>query len=81
MKARKNKKRIDPRYHLSETIDQIEEESNDVRKKRMKNFHDFSFDSWLNESKNLKEITVDMKPPGFGDDDEGAYGRVGPCVS
>ena len=70
MKARKNKKRIDPRYHLDETIDQIEEESNDVRKQRMKDFHDFSFDSWLNENKSLKEITVDMKPPRFGDDDE-----------
>jgi len=107
MKARKNKRRIDPRYHLDETIEQIEQESNDVRKQRMKDFHDFSFDSWLNEgriegdasveapdkedeeddfdylkgekvagdkvfeeSEALEEITIDMRSPNIGEDDE-----------
>ena len=70
MKARKNKKRIDPRYHLDETIEQIEEESNAVRQRRMKGFHNFSFDTWLNENKNLDEITLDMKSPNIGEDDE-----------
>lgn len=68
MKARKNKKRIDPRYHLSETIDQIEEESNDVRKQRMKDFHDFSFDSWLNENKKPKPRDKKPFPGGTSED-------------
>jgi len=79
MKARKNKKRIDPRYHLDETIDQIEEESNATRQQRMKDFHNFSFETWLNEglledifeeSETLEEITVDMRSPKVGEDDE-----------
>ena len=111
MKARKNKRRIDPRYHLDETIEQIEEESNAVRqdkmKRHMKDYHDFSFDSWLNEgriegdasveapdkkdeeddfdylkgkkvagdkvfeeSEALEEITIDMRSPNVGEDDE-----------
>ena len=109
MKARKNKRRIDPRYHLDETIEKIEEESNAVRqdkmKRHMKDYHDFSFDSWLNEgadkgtpswdddeeeseeghidyekgkiggkvfeeSEALEEITIDMRSPNVGEDDE-----------
>ena len=56
MKARKNKRRIDPRWHLDDTIEEIKQESNAVRQERIKkNFHDFSFDSWLVEDKELEE--------------------------
>ena len=59
MKRRKNTRRVDPRYFLDETIEEIEKESNSARQERLKNhpdFHNFSFDSWL-----LKEAPMSFE--------------------
>ena len=84
MKRRKNTRRVDPRYFLDETIEEIEKESNSARQERLKNhpdFHNFSFDSWLIQEKKseeeykteLKEITVDMRAPRHEPTDEDEY--------
>ncbi|MCK5027876.1 MAG: hypothetical protein KAS07_05650, partial [Candidatus Pacebacteria bacterium] len=51
-KALKNKRRFDARYFLNERIEGQEEViENSVQQEKVKrNFHDFSFDSWLEEA-------------------------------
>ena len=50
-KALKNKKRFDARYFLSERVENQEVLENSVQQEELKrNFHDFSFDSWLTEA-------------------------------
>jgi len=51
-KALKNKRRFDARYFLNERLEGQEEViENSVQQQKVKrNFHDFSFDSWLEEA-------------------------------
>ena len=51
-KALKNKRRFDARYFLNERVEGQEETiENSVQQQKVKrNFHDFSFDSWLEEA-------------------------------
>ena len=51
-KALKNKRRFDARYFLNERAEGQEEViENSVQQEKLKrNFHDFSFDSWLTEA-------------------------------
>ena len=50
-KPLKNKKRFDARYFLDERVENQKEvmENSAQQEKLKKNFHDFSFDSWLDE--------------------------------
>lgn len=50
-KPLKNQKRFDARYFLNERVENQEEvmENSVQQEKLKKNFHDFSFDSWLDE--------------------------------
>ena len=84
MKARKNVKRTDPRWHLEETSTPAEGPSNAAQQEKLNNkkdFHNFSFDSWLIQEKKseeeyeteLKEITVDMRAPRHEPADEDEY--------
>ncbi len=52
MKVLKNKRRIDPRYHLDEKREHVAQKSNSEVLEEVKKAFDgqFSFDSWLNES-------------------------------
>ena len=52
MKVLKNKRRIDPRYHLDEKRERVAQKSNSEVIEEVKKSFDgqFSFDSWLNES-------------------------------
>ena len=56
-KALKNKRRFDARYFLGERNEGQEEViENSVQQEKVKrNFHDFSFDSWLTEDQDLEE--------------------------
>tara|TARA_B100000963_G_scaffold225252_2_gene196426 strand:- start:701 stop:1423 length:723 start_codon:yes stop_codon:yes gene_type:complete len=67
-KALKNKRRFDARYFLGERREGQEEViENSVQQEKLKrNFHDFSFDSWLNEDQDLDEMHCNSKR----DDDE-----------
>tara|TARA_Y100001938_G_C8096076_1_gene438222 strand:- start:1260 stop:1943 length:684 start_codon:yes stop_codon:yes gene_type:complete len=67
-KALKNKRRFDARYFLNERVEGQEEViENSVQQQKVKrNFHDFSFDSWLNEDQDLDEMHCNSKR----DDDE-----------
>jgi hypothetical protein len=50
-KALKNKRRFDARYFLNERVEVQETVENSVQQEEVKrNFHDFSFDSWLTEA-------------------------------
>ena len=50
-KPLKNKRRFDARYFLNETVENQQEvvENSAQQEKLKRNFHDFSFDSWLTE--------------------------------
>ena len=60
-KALKNKRRFDARYFLNERIEGQEEViENSVQQEKVKrNFHDFSFDSWLEEAVDHQDKNVD----------------------
>ena len=62
-KALKNKRRFDARYFLNERVEGQEEViENSVQQEKVKrNFHDFSFDSWLTEDQGLKEAHCTSK--------------------
>lgn len=50
-KALKNNRRFDARYFLNERVEGQEVVENSVQQEKVKrNFHDFSFDSWLEEA-------------------------------
>jgi len=66
-KALKNKKKFDARYFLNERVENQEVVENSVQQEEVKrNFHDFSFDSWLTEDQELEEAHCTSKR----DDDE-----------
>ena len=49
-KALKNKRRFDARYFLNERVEGQEVVENSVQQEKLKkNFHDFSFNNWLDE--------------------------------
>ena len=55
-KALKNKKKFDARYFLNERVENQEVVENSVQQEELKrNFHDFSFDSWLTEAEEALE--------------------------
>ena len=55
-KALKNKKKFDARYFLNERVENQEAVENSVQQEELKrNFHDFSFDSWLTEAEEALE--------------------------
>jgi len=55
-KALKNKKKFDARYFLNERVENQEVVENSVQQEELKrNFHDFSFDSWLTEAEDALE--------------------------
>jgi len=62
-KALKNKRRFDARYFLNERVEgQQEDIENSVQQEKLKrNFHDFSFDSWLTEDQDLEEAHCTSK--------------------
>ena len=62
-KALKNKRRFDARYFLNERVEGQEEViENSVQQEKVKrNFHDFSFDSWLTEDQDLEEAHCTSK--------------------
>ena len=62
-KALKNKRRFDARYFLNERLEGQEEViENSVQQEKVKrNFHDFSFDSWLTEDQDLEEAHCTSK--------------------
>ena len=66
MKVLKNKRRIDPRYHLDEKRERVAQKSNSEVIEELKKSFDgqFSFDSWLNESNcaSHKRDDEDCKP-------------------
>tara|TARA_B100000925_G_C22002548_1_gene472022 strand:- start:336 stop:1094 length:759 start_codon:yes stop_codon:yes gene_type:complete len=71
MKVLKNKRRIDPRYHLDEKREHSAQKSNsEIAEEIQKSFSgQFSFDSWLNESdKDCKPDYPDLDKD--GDEDE-----------
>ena len=50
-KALKNNRRFDARYFLNERVENQEVVENSVQQEEVKrNFHDFSFDSWITEA-------------------------------
>ena len=67
-KPLKNKRRFDARYFLSERLEKQEEivENSVQQEKLKKNFHDFSFDSWLTEESKPDFLDID----GDGDKSE-----------
>ena len=73
-KALKNKRRFDARYFLNERVEGQEEViENSVQQEKVKrNFHDFSFDSWLTEDQDLEEAHCTSKR-----DDEEELEEVG----
>ena len=55
-KALKNSRRFDARYFLNERVENQEVVENSVQQEEIKrNFHDFSFDSWLTEAEEAIE--------------------------
>jgi hypothetical protein len=55
-KALKNKRRFDARYFLNERLESQGAVENSVQQEEVKrNFHDFSFDSWLTEAEEAIE--------------------------
>jgi len=72
-KPLKNKKRFDARYFLSERRENQEVVENSVQQEQLKkDFHDFSFDSWLvqeeieEEDPNCDEPLAELVVPGVG---------------
>jgi hypothetical protein len=61
-KALKNKRRFDARYFLNERVDGQETVENSVQQEEVKrNFHDFSFNSWLTEAEEVVEESGDKQ--------------------
>ncbi len=59
-KALKNKRKFDARYFLNERVENQEVVENSVQKEEVKrNFHDFSFDSWITEAEEALEETIE----------------------
>jgi hypothetical protein len=72
-KPLKNKKRFDARYFLSERRENQEVVENSVQQEQLKkDFHDFSFDSWLVQ----EEIAEEEEEEGTVIGDEGEEGTV-----
>tara|TARA_R100000005_G_C4982667_1_gene191976 strand:- start:685 stop:1161 length:477 start_codon:yes stop_codon:yes gene_type:complete len=67
-KPLKNKRRFDARYFLGERLENQQEvvENSVQQEKLKKNFHDFSFDSWLTEDSKPDFLDID----GDGDKEE-----------
>jgi len=71
-KPLKNKKRFDARYFLNERMENQEEvmENSVQQEKLKKNFHDFSFDSWLiQEKKSEEEYKAELARRGVPEDE------------
>jgi hypothetical protein len=61
-KALKNKRRFDARYFLNERVEGQEVVENSVQQGEVKrNFHDFSFNSWLTEAEEVVEESGDKQ--------------------
>ena len=59
-KALKNNRRFDARYFLNERVENQEILENSVQQEEVKrNFHDFSFDSWITEAEEALEESIE----------------------
>ena len=85
-KPLKNRRRIDARYFLNETVEEPEVVENSSQQEKLKNnFHDFSFDGWVTEgadkgtpewSKPTKDTEADPIDYDHGEEDEKIGGEV-----
>lgn len=65
MKAIKNKKRFDPRWHHEERLESKEQDLNEINEIKV-NFNSFNLDTWLEEEA-VKEIQIGDGARGFTD--------------